>query len=314
MFVIKDMHERICQICETGTKDEEKRFRKLYSQARSAQDKTRELGLIKDNKLIEEKDKVELLHKINDEEISEALRILNTMKRKMSHEEYLFSFYLVYQFYDGKNRDSVFKQAFKIVEERARKLKEETKQNYLTVENDCVEVFRVGTINGRSWMSSVGKMHQFLRFWKLQSKICGLLNCRVYRKFVCEDDILIYCENNSLGETECILTAKSLRDCSLTERLYETHNENEFSVKDAQDNLIVSMKTTMEGDDFSIDEIEDTEYLFGGRDEKTGELTQCAIKDMLLEELRKSDKRERIMVSAQKAINDMNFNQSVLAA
>ena len=314
MFVIKDMHERICQICETGTKDEEKRFRKLYSQARSAQDKTRELGLIKDNKLIEEKDKVELLHKINDEEISEALRILNTMKRKMSHEEYLFSFYLVYQFYDGKNRDSVFKQAFKIVEERARKLKEETKQNYLTVENDCVEVFRVGTINGRSWMSSVGKMHQFLRFWKLQSKICGLLNCRVYRKFVCEDDILIYCENNSLGETECILTAKSLRDYSLTERLYETHNENEFSVKDAQDNLIVSMTTTMEGDDFSIDEIEDTEYLFGGRDEKTGELTQCAIKDMLLEELRKSDKRERIMVSAQKAINDMNFNQSVLAA
>jgi len=263
--------------------------------------------------VIEEDQQWNRYHEFSDRQTSEQLRVLNTMKRKMSHEEYLFNFYLIYQNYDGRNRDKIFKQAIKIVEERVKKLDKEKKQKYITAEHDFIEVFRVGTINGRSWMSSVLKLNDFIGYWSFGSRLCGLLKCRVYRKLVCEDDILIYCGRNTRGETECILAAKTLRDCSLTDRLYETYNAGEFSVKDAQGNVIVSIKSTEKRGEYTT-EIEDSEYFYGARDENTGEITHAVNRDMVVEALLKSNGREAKIEALELAVNDMNFNQSVLAA
>lgn len=317
MFVIQDLEKQVKDIFENGTHEEKKRLYRICDITHSAGERAKSLGIVRNNQ-INKQEHLELFHKLHDEVTSEALRVLNTMKRKMSHEEYLFNFYMIYQMYDGKNRDSLFKKVLKIVEERVRKLKEEKKLKWITDENDCIEVFRVGTINGRSWMSCVSHLDNFIRYWKNNSKLSGLLKCRVYRKLVCEDDILIYCEHNSRNETECILSAKSLKDCSLTERVYETLNDNEFSVKDAQDKEIVSMKITTqksaEGDSYTINAIKDTEYLFGIRDKNTGRMTGYDTVNLVREALVKSNKAGNKLARANKAINDMNFNQSVLAA
>lgn len=313
MFVIEDATKTIQRVMATGTKDEKKRLATILTLTRNATEKAEALGLMKDGLVIEEEKQWNQYHEFSDKQTSEQLRVLNTMKRKMSHQEHLFNFYMIYQSYDGRNRDKIFKQALKIVEERVKKLDKEKKRKYFTAENDFIEVFRVGTINGTSWMSSVVKLSDFIRYWSFGSRLCGLLKCRVYRKLVCEDDILIYCGTNTRDETECILAAKTLRDCSLTDRLYETRTADEFSVKDAQGNVIVSTKSIEKGDE-STYEVEDSEYLFGARDENTGELTHASVRDMVAEALWKSDGREAKIEALEQAVNDMNFNQSVLAA
>ena len=168
-----------------------------------------------------------------DDQTEELISQLSKIKHNITNENLCELFYMVWVGYDGENRKELFENFLSFLETRIKV--DDSDEEYT--------VFRVGTIDGRSWSQNLQSLTSIWNTWvdidnQFTDRKRKFLQPRVYKRIIRKSDILLHSYRNERHENEFILRKKSLRNnnvsrcdvVSTREEFYFSDEENVYGV------------------------------------------------------------------------------------
>jgi len=192
---------------------------------------------------------------LDDKTCIECLEMLRKKRNHISFHDYVSVWYYIWDCYNDLNRISIFKESLEYIESNMRGIND-TNLSWCAEEFD---VYRVGTVGGRSWCSSMIDTHEYYKCWTQNNENHGTLNANIYKKTIRQEDILVMCECNVHGEKEIILKKKALKNFANIERLDVTGDFGNFIVKTAKNEKLCGMRFK-QTDNADIWELQDIDY------------------------------------------------------
>mgnify|MGYP000144184052 CR=1 FL=1 len=175
---------------------------------------------------------------LDDKTCIECLEMLRKKRNHISFKDYASVWYYIWDCYNDLNRISIFKESLEYIESNLR-------GTYDTNLSWCVEefdVYRVATVDGRSWSSSMKDTYEYYKCWTQNNENHGTLSANIYKKTIKQEDILIMCECNVHGENEIILKKKSLKNFANIERLEVSGDLENFIVKTVENEKLCGIR------------------------------------------------------------------------
>jgi hypothetical protein len=200
---------------------------------------------------------------LNDEQCSEMLSKLNKIKHNISYRNYVHVWYYIWSMYNGCNRKELFKHSLNFIESNSHKI-----DDVDNVINDSFDVYRVGTVDGRSWNHTMNELYEFYKCWNQNYDNHGTLKPNVYKRTVSKDDILIICNCNNQNESEVILKEKSIKNYSTVEKLTVDDTNNSFVLTDKSDVKLCGYRFEENGEKLSLKDIDSDSTLVSLVNEK----------------------------------------------
>jgi hypothetical protein len=166
----------------------------------------------------------------NDNQVNELITHLSKIKDDIKIDILSEFFYLVWTHYDGENRNDLFEDFFTLIEPKIKT--KNSKEEYI--------VFRVGTINGRSWTQNPNLITRIWNTWIDKNKEHNyrkrkFLQPRVYKRIIKKSDILFHSYLNEACENEFILRKNSLKNNNNVIRCEVVSSNDEFYFSDEED-------------------------------------------------------------------------------
>ena len=192
---------------------------------------------------------------LDDKTCIECLEMLRKKRNHISFHDYVRVWYYIWDCYNDLNRISIFKDSLAYIESNM-------KGTYDTNLSWCAEefdVYRVGTVDGRSWCSNMKDTHEYYKCWTQNNENHGNLSANIYKKTIKQEDILVMCECNIHGEQEIILKKKALKNFATVERLDVSGDFGNFIVKTVENEKLCGMRFK-QTDNADIWELQDIDY------------------------------------------------------
>ncbi len=199
---------------------------------------------------------------LNDEQCSEMLSKLNKIKHNISYRDYVHVWYYIWSMYNGCNRKELFKNSLNFIEKNNHKIDDYDSD----VWNETWDVYRVGTVDGKSWNYTINEMIEYYKCWNQNHDNHGTLKPNVYKRTITKDDILIVCRCNNQNENEVILKEKSIRDYSSIERLTVNDENNSFVLTDKNNVKLCGFRFEKNGNVLSLKDIDSDSTLVSLKD------------------------------------------------
>jgi hypothetical protein len=164
-----------------------------------------------------------------DDQTEELISHLSKIKHNITNENLCELFYMVWVGYNGENRKELFENFLSFLETRIKV--DDSDEEYT--------VFRVGTIDGRSWSQNIQSLTFIWNTWvdfnnEFTDRKRKFLQPRVYKRIIKKSDILFHSYKNERHENEFILRKKSLRNNNNVSRCEVVSTREEFYFSDEE--------------------------------------------------------------------------------